>query len=291
MKAHRTNNEKQTGIIALILLGLFVVFPTAVDAFTFSRDLKLGDSGEDVRALQVSLNADPQTRVAASGVGSPGYETTFFGEKTQSAVIRYQNLHSSDVLKPLGLTVGTGYVGAATRNSLGGVANVSAGETIGKTSLSDALSAFDAAIGGSSKSETNRSPVDDPRIPNTQEELVVAVDDFAGSDATEEEIQDFSRQMVLARYGYATNLQRAPGDDDDDNDDDDTTTPRSQCSDGVNNDPSEDNLIDYPNDSGCINAEDNTESRSTHRTPGSQDGDIDGTGAGCIALLFNLLGF
>lgn len=283
-----TNNQKQIAKIFITVIGhgLLVAVPLLMHAYTFSRDLKLGDSGEDVRTLQISLNADAQTRVAESGVGSPGLETAFFGEKTQSAVIRYQNLHAGEILTPLGLTSGTGYVGVATRSRLSGA--VVTGDTT-KKSFSEAVAAFDAAIGVSTAVETNLSPVDDPRIPKTQDDLIVAVGDFAGVDANPAEIADFSRQMVLARYGYPTNLKSAASGGDDE------TVPRPQCSDGVNNDPSEDTAVDYPNDRGCTSSQDSTE-RSGSSGGGSgggsrEDADVDTTGAGCIGMLLSLLGF
>lgn len=272
--------------VSLLLVGYWLVVPTLANAYTFSRDLKLGDAGEDVRALQVILNTNSQTRVAVVGPGSPGYETGFFGEKTLSAVIRYQNLHTNEVLKPLGLVVGTGYVGTATRRNLSGI-NTSPDETTVNSSddLKSAVAAFDVAL-GTSQAETNRSPVDDPRIPKTQTELIEAVESFAGDDPSDEDIKEFGKQMVLARYGYQTDLKMSQDDDDD-------TDGQSECSDGINNDPSEDRLIDYPEDKGCTNSQDNTElgNPSGHSSPSSQDADIDGTGAGCIGLLLGFLGF
>lgn len=55
----------------------------------FTRDLFFGLNGEDVRMLQRVLNANGYA-VAATGGGSPGQETAYFGPATLAAVIRFQ---------------------------------------------------------------------------------------------------------------------------------------------------------------------------------------------------------
>ncbi len=88
------------------------VSPTGLNRLV--RDLKLSDTGEDVRTLQLFLNTHGFT-VATVGEGSPGYESTFFGPATEQALKKFQNAHSAKVLTPFGLTSGTGYLGAKTR--------------------------------------------------------------------------------------------------------------------------------------------------------------------------------
>lgn len=73
----------------------------------FTRTLKLGMSGEDVRILQLFLNKQGFT-LASDGMGSPGNETNYFGYRTYNALIKFQEVYASDILLPIRLTKGTG---------------------------------------------------------------------------------------------------------------------------------------------------------------------------------------
>lgn len=86
--------------------------------FFFTKNLKIGDVGEDVRALQKLLNSNSETEVSSYGPGSKDNETLIFGALTKKAVIKFQELYSSEVLEPLGFKFGTGFVGIATRLKL-----------------------------------------------------------------------------------------------------------------------------------------------------------------------------
>lgn len=82
-------------------------------AYNFTRDLTLGSTGNDVMQLQQFLNGKGFA-VAASGAGSPGNESTYFGNLTKAALAKYQ--------ASVGISPAVGYFGPKTRayiNSLG----------------------------------------------------------------------------------------------------------------------------------------------------------------------------
>lgn len=84
--------------------------------YTWTRDLKTGATGADVMELQKFLNSDPDTRVAATGAGSAGMETSYFGPATAAAVSKFQVKYRADILSPAGLVNPTGFFGPSTRD-------------------------------------------------------------------------------------------------------------------------------------------------------------------------------
>ncbi len=80
----------------------------------FTKYLQYKQTNVDIKRLQIFLNADPDTRIANSGVGSPGKETNYFGILTYKAVIKFQEKYAKDILAPWGFVKGTGYVGKTT---------------------------------------------------------------------------------------------------------------------------------------------------------------------------------
>lgn len=73
---------------------------------TFTRDLQLYSTGEDVRALQKYLNTHGFV-IAPTDAGSVGNETTYFGLATQAALVKFQTAN--------GITPAVGYFGSKTR--------------------------------------------------------------------------------------------------------------------------------------------------------------------------------
>jgi len=94
-----------------------------------TRALAPGGRGPEVRMLQQFLNSRRGIQVAASGPGSPGRETQYFGSKTRTAVTAFQRRHAADVLAPVGLTQATGYVGPQTRQKINALAAAGGGGT------------------------------------------------------------------------------------------------------------------------------------------------------------------
>ena len=58
-----------------------------------TRTLRYGMSGDDVRQLQIYLNTHNYT-LTTTGPGSPNNETTYFGNLTKQAVIKFQKINN-----------------------------------------------------------------------------------------------------------------------------------------------------------------------------------------------------
>ncbi|MFA5841513.1 MAG: hypothetical protein WC835_00945 [Candidatus Paceibacterota bacterium] len=104
----------------------------AGDPGIFAADISLGSSGKQVVLIQRILNREQETRVANTGPGSPGNETEYFGLLTKAAVARFQEKYASEVLSPVGLKRGSGYIGFYTRAKLSAIfrSTAVAGSTI-----------------------------------------------------------------------------------------------------------------------------------------------------------------
>lgn len=94
----------------------------------FTQNFSTGSKGNQVMQLQQFLNAESGIQVAASGPGSPGNETSYYGPLTAQAVTAFQNKYSADVLAPVGLTSGTGYWGPSSRSKANAICAASAAD-------------------------------------------------------------------------------------------------------------------------------------------------------------------
>ena len=80
----------------------------------FKQNLYSGVENEDVKKLQEFLSQQ-------SDIYPEGKVTGYFGPLTRNAIKRFQEKYADDILKPLGLIEGTGYVGSTTRAKLNGL--------------------------------------------------------------------------------------------------------------------------------------------------------------------------
>lgn len=92
--------------IAALLAAKGNTTASAAVSGIFMRDLDLGATGEDARALQKYLNGKGFT-VSVTGAGSVGNETALFGAATREALAKFQ--------ASVGISPAAGYFGPKTR--------------------------------------------------------------------------------------------------------------------------------------------------------------------------------
>ncbi len=80
-----------------------------VEIYKFNNNLGFGLRNNDVLELQKRLKSEGLFTASTTG---------YFGTSTKDAVIKYQEKYASEILTPLGLTKGTGFVGQYTRAKL-----------------------------------------------------------------------------------------------------------------------------------------------------------------------------
>lgn len=98
-------------VAALTATSAFATIPAQTNcSYVFNTNMKLGMRNADVMNLQKVLNMDARTQVSASGVGSAGQETMYFGNATFAAVKKFQSLN--------GVAPVSGYAATLTRGVL-----------------------------------------------------------------------------------------------------------------------------------------------------------------------------
>lgn len=107
---HRVNDQRGVGFA---LRGVVTILepnkPISKPIYYFTKDMKLGDRGEEVKALQECL--------IYLGLLKAGLNTGYFGPITKNAVIKFQE-SQPELLKKAGITHGTGLVRSITRGFL-----------------------------------------------------------------------------------------------------------------------------------------------------------------------------
>lgn len=98
-----------------------------IPAFRFSSVLNTGSQGLEVQELQKCLANPP---AGGPDIYPEGEITGTFGNATKKAVIKFQEKYAEEILKPSGLTSGTGKVGKATMDKLNQVCFPSPKETL-----------------------------------------------------------------------------------------------------------------------------------------------------------------
>jgi len=83
--------------------------------YDFEVNLRYGDTGNDVKALQIALEKE------GFRDAKKDYDTGVFGIYTSSAVVGFQEKYIHDILAPYGLKRGTGFVGRTTRAKLNAI--------------------------------------------------------------------------------------------------------------------------------------------------------------------------
>ena len=106
-------------LLLISLSSVFVLFGSVPTVFAdeswchdFNLNLKIGDQGSEVVALQTVLEKE--------GFSVP-YKTGYFGKNTAAAAVDLQEKYKESILTPSGLKQGTGYVGRATRAKLNNI--------------------------------------------------------------------------------------------------------------------------------------------------------------------------
>ena len=137
---------------------------------TFSTNLKQGSSSAAVMALQQFLNMSADTQIAATGAGSPGAETSYFGGLTKAAVNKFQLKYAAQILTPVGLSTPTGNFYAGSRAQANAVCSGSTATTGGTTTggtTTGGTAAGTAVVAAAAQPANTIAPAGASRVPFT----------------------------------------------------------------------------------------------------------------------------
>lgn len=101
------------------IVDLQTVSHENIPKYNFGSNLTIGSSGDDVKVLQSILQGMGFFPSIVNG--QPFNPTGYYGGMTKNAVMAFQNAYADKILKPLGLTQGTGVFGSSTRQFLNGL--------------------------------------------------------------------------------------------------------------------------------------------------------------------------
>ena len=123
-----SKNSKTLKVIAGAVFAFAVAFSSTASA-AITSNLRQGSRGAQVMELQQFLNnCSAETMVAATGPGSKGMETSYFGPATRRAVIAFQNKFGVATTSR-----SAGLVGPATRAAIAAGCGTSTGTGSGST--------------------------------------------------------------------------------------------------------------------------------------------------------------
>lgn len=145
----------------------------------FTTNLSVGSTGHQVFALQQMLNRNQDTRVANTGPGSPGNETSYFGHLTKNAVVRFQEKYKSEILSPAGLLLGSGFVGFYTRAKLNALYSMPT--DVSESPTTQSLSATDNIVKDNEKIDIYAG---DKMLENVNNKILNAINSAIRSGST-----------------------------------------------------------------------------------------------------------
>lgn len=177
-------------------------------SYTFTRSLSQGSTGADVMNLQKFLNMSADTQVAASGAGSAGMETSYYGPATAAAVSKFQTKYSADILVPAGLTSPTGYFGPSTMakaNALCAAGGSGSGSGSGSGALKGGAGTLDEAnFTGNLNNEEVGEGQDDVEVagwdikPENSDIEITAIDvDFDKGDSLNSNFTKYATEVSI----------------------------------------------------------------------------------------------